>query len=131
MIFRGLFDSSAFVRNARIGKLANWAKKPRLAMLFSPELGFAQQTILPSSLSVKHPNARNRPNRQRSVRVTRDWEVVPIGQPSFRNGWSGKRQLTLPWQNADTSHSVRQGATDPRQGNNPTCFDPDSVLCTF
>jgi len=32
--------------------------------------------------------------------------------------------LTVPWQVADTGGSVRQGTTDPRQGNNPTCFDP-------
>jgi len=31
--------------------------------------------------------------------------------------------LTLPLQVVDTDHSVRQGTTGPRQGNNPTCFD--------
>jgi hypothetical protein len=31
--------------------------------------------------------------------------------------------LTVPWQVADTTDSVRQGTTDPRHGNNPTCFD--------
>jgi len=31
--------------------------------------------------------------------------------------------LTVPWQVADTTDSVPQGTTDPRQGNNPTCFD--------
>jgi hypothetical protein len=39
--------------------------------------------------------------------------------------------LTVPLQVADTCDSVRQGTPDPRQGNNPTCFDPDSVLGTF
>ena len=42
---------------------------------------------------------------------------------SFRNGWPGKPGLTVPWQVADTTDSVRQGTTDPRQGNNPTCSD--------
>jgi hypothetical protein len=36
--------------------------------------------------------------------------------------------LTVPLQVADTRYSVRQGTPDPRQGNNPTCFDSDSVL---
>jgi len=36
--------------------------------------------------------------------------------------------LTVPLQVADTKFSVRQGTPDPRQGNNPTCFDSDSVL---
>jgi len=40
-------------------------------------------------------------------------------------------RLTVPLQVADTGDSVRQGTPDPRQGNNPTCFDPNSVLCTF
>jgi hypothetical protein len=31
--------------------------------------------------------------------------------------------LTVPWQVADTTDSVRQDTADPRQGNNPTCFD--------
>jgi hypothetical protein len=31
----------------------------------------------------------------------------------------------------DTGDSVRQGTTGPRQGNNPTCFDSDRVLCIF
>jgi hypothetical protein len=36
--------------------------------------------------------------------------------------------LTVPLQVADTRYSVRQGTADPRQGNNRTCFDSDSVL---
>ena len=36
--------------------------------------------------------------------------------------------LTVPLQVADTRNSVRQGTPDPRQGNNPTCFDSDSVF---
>jgi hypothetical protein len=36
--------------------------------------------------------------------------------------------LTVPLQVADTSNSVRQGTPDPRQGNNPTCFDSDHEL---
>src|SRR5437764_10664716 len=38
--------------------------------------------------------------------------------PGFDSGAAGR----------DTSNSVRQGTTGPRQGNNPTCFDSDSVL---
>jgi len=41
------------------------------------------------------------------------------------------RGLTVPLQVADTRYSVRQGTPDPRQGNNPTCFDSDSVLSIF
>lgn len=36
--------------------------------------------------------------------------------------------LTVPLQVADTSNSVRQGTSDPRQGNIPTCFDSDNEL---
>jgi hypothetical protein len=36
--------------------------------------------------------------------------------------------LTVPLQVADTRYSVRQGTPGLRQGNNPTCFDSDSVL---
>jgi len=39
-----------------------------------------------------------------------------------------KHGLTVPLHVDDTEYSVRQGTPDPRQGNNPTCFDSDSVL---
>jgi len=39
-----------------------------------------------------------------------------------------KHGLTVALHLADTEYSVRQGTPDPRQGNNPTCFDSDSVL---
>jgi hypothetical protein len=45
--------------------------------------------------------------------------------------WMPGQVLDSAWQVADTSRSVRQGTTGPRQGNSPTCFDPDSVLGTF
>jgi hypothetical protein len=47
------------------------------------------------------------------------WKRDP---PSETAGWQNSG-LTVPWQVADTTDSVRQGTTDPRQGNNPTCFD--------
>src|SRR5262249_28882287 len=50
---------------------------------------------------------------------------------SWRSGRSRKRRFDGAEQIADTNHSVRQGTTGPRQGNNPTCFDSDSVLCIF
>jgi len=42
---------------------------------------------------------------------------------SSRNGWPGKPRFDSAWQVSDTTDSVRQGTTDLRQGNNPTCFD--------
>ncbi len=39
--------------------------------------------------------------------------------------------LTMPFHVANTKYSVLQGTPDPRQGNNPTCFDSESVLWIF